>query len=77
MPPPKAETAICLHNVDYGYVLRENQLKDQIYFRFASVYEPFDPQRAKNIAQDALRVIDDRYENCLYQHTKRLFYSDM
>lgn len=49
-------------NVDYGYVLRENQLKDQIYFRFASVYEPFDPQRAKNIAQDALRVIDDRYD---------------
>lgn len=49
-------------NNDYGYVLRENQIKDQIYYRYASVYEPFDPQRAKNIAQDALRVIDSRYE---------------
>lgn len=49
-------------NDDYGYVLRENQIKDQIYYRYASVYEPFDPQRAKNIAQDALRVIDSRYE---------------
>lgn len=49
-------------NNDYGYVLRENQIKDQIYYRYASVYEPFDPQHAKNIAQDALRVIDSRYE---------------
>ncbi len=45
----------------YGYVLRENQLKDQIYYRFAKVYEPFDLQRAKGIAQDALRIIDGRY----------------
>lgn len=49
-------------NDDYGYVLRENQIKDQIYYRYASVYEPFDPQRAKNIARDALRVVDSRYE---------------
>ncbi|GEM_PF-218101 len=49
-------------NSGYGYVLRENQLKDQIYYRFAHVYEPFDLQRAKNIAQDALRVIDGRYD---------------
>ncbi len=49
-------------NNGYGYVLRENQLKDQIYYRFAHVYEPFDLQRAKNIAQDALRVIDGRYD---------------
>ncbi|MDE5757214.1 MAG: hypothetical protein K2H85_01240, partial [Allobaculum sp.] len=45
----------------YGYVLRENQLKDQIYYRFAKVYEPFDLQRAKGIAQDALRIVDGRY----------------
>lgn len=49
-------------NDGYGYVLRENQLKDQIYYRFAKVYEPFDLQRAKGIAQDALRVIDGRYD---------------
>lgn len=48
-------------NDGYGYVLRENQLKDQIYYRFAKVYEPFDLQRAKGIASDALRIIDGRY----------------
>ncbi len=48
-------------NDGYGYVLRENQLKDQIYYRFAKVYEPFDLQRAKGIAQDALRIVDGRY----------------
>ncbi len=49
-------------NEDYGYVLRENQLKDQIYYRFANVYAPFDLQRAKEIARDALRVVDGRYD---------------
>ena len=49
-------------NEDYAYVLRENQLKDQIYYRFANVYVPFDLQRAKGIARDALRVIDGRYD---------------
>ncbi len=49
-------------NDGYGYVLRENQLKDQIYFRFANVYVPIDLQRAKSIAQDALRIIDGRYD---------------
>lgn len=49
-------------NDGYAYVLRENQLKDQIYFRFANVYADFDLQRAKGIARDALRVIDGRYD---------------
>ncbi len=49
-------------NDGYSYVLRENQLKDQIYYRFASVYESFDLQRAKGIVRDALRVIDGRYD---------------
>lgn len=49
-------------NDGYGYVLRENQLKDQIYYRFADVYVPIDLQRAKSIAQDALRIIDGRYD---------------
>lgn len=48
-------------NDGYGYVLRENDLKDQIYYRFAKVYEPFDLQRAKGIAGDALKIIDGRY----------------
>lgn len=49
-------------NEGYAYVLRENQIKDQIYYRFANVYVPFDLQRAKGIVRDALRVIDGRYD---------------
>lgn len=49
-------------NADYGYVLRENDLKDQIYYRYANIYRGFDIQRARSIAQDALNIIDGRYE---------------
>ncbi|MCI8272031.1 MAG: neurofilament protein [Erysipelotrichaceae bacterium] len=48
-------------NAGYDYLLRENQIKDYIYYRFAHVYEHIDPDMAKAIAQAALGVVDDRY----------------
>lgn len=49
-------------DADYNYVIRENQLKDQIYYRFANVYRNFDPQKAKSIAASSLQYVDGRYD---------------
>lgn len=51
-----------LGDAEYNYVLRENDLKDQIYFRFANVYRDLDLNKAKAIANDALRIVDNRYD---------------
>ena len=50
-----------LGDADYGYILRENQIKDYIYYRYASVYENIDVDKAKQIAAGALQYVDDRY----------------
>lgn len=50
-----------LGDADYGYILRENQIKDYIYYRYASVYEAIDFDKAKQIASSALQFVDDRY----------------
>ena len=50
-----------LGDADYGYILRENQIKDYIYYRYASVYETIDFDKAKQIASAALQFVDDRY----------------
>lgn len=49
-------------DADYNYLLRENSLKDQIYYRFANVYRNFDPQKAKSIAASSQQFVDGRYE---------------
>ncbi|MEG1169679.1 MAG: neurofilament protein [Erysipelotrichaceae bacterium] len=52
-----------LHGDDcYNYILRENQIKDYIYYRFAHVYEAFDLGKAKAIAQGALQIVDERFD---------------
>lgn len=48
-------------DADYGYILRENQIKDYIYYRFASIYEDVDRDKARQIASGALQYVDDRY----------------
>lgn len=45
----------------YGYILRENQIKDYIYYRFASVYEDIDFNKAKALAYESLQCVDGRY----------------
>ena len=50
-----------LGDADYGYILRENQIKDYIYYRYASVYETIDFDKEKQIASAALQFVDDRY----------------
>ena len=46
---------------DYGYVLRDNQIKDYIYYRFAKVYYEIDLWKSVSIARDALQYVDWRY----------------
>lgn len=51
-----------LGDADYNYVLRENQIKDYIYYRFAKVYyDNIDRDKAKAIANSALQYVDDRF----------------
>lgn len=45
----------------YGYILRDNQIKDYIYYRFASVYEDIDINKAKGLAYESMQYVDDRY----------------
>lgn len=45
----------------YGYILRDNQIKDYIYYRFASVYESIDINKAKSLAYESLQYVDGRY----------------
>lgn len=45
----------------YSYLLRDNQIKDYIYYRYASVYKDIDYNKAKSIAYSSLQVVDDRY----------------
>ena len=49
-------------DADYNYVLRENQIKDMIYYRFANVYVNIDLDKAKAIANSAFQYVDDRYD---------------
>ena len=45
----------------YGYILRDNQIKDYIYYRFATVYEAIDFNKAKQLAYESLQYVDGRY----------------
>ena len=45
----------------YGYILRDNQIKDYIYYRFVSVYEAIDFNKAKALAYESLQYVDGRY----------------
>ena len=56
-----ANFAAAKGDADYGYILRENQIKDYIYYRYASIYEGVDKDKAKQIANQALQFVDDRF----------------
>lgn len=47
---------------EYNYVLRENEIKDYIYYRFANVYVERNLEKAKSIAQSAFQWVDDRFD---------------
>ena len=49
-------------DADYGYLIRENQIKDYVYYRFAHVYEDIDLDKAKGIAYESLQYVDGRYD---------------
>lgn len=48
-------------DVCYGYILRDNQIKDYIYYRFAHVYEDIDFNKAKALAYESLQYVDGRF----------------
>lgn len=50
-----------LGDANYGYILRENSIKDYIYYRFANVYMDIDREKARSIAQSALQYVDGRF----------------
>ncbi len=45
----------------FEYLLRENEIKDYIYYRYAHAYVDIDIEKAKWIAQRAFAVVDKRY----------------
>ena len=51
-----------LGDADYNYVLRENDIKDMIYYRFANIYADIDLDKAKAIANSSFQFVDDRYD---------------
>lgn len=46
----------------YGYILRDNQIKDYIYYRYASIYKDIDFNKARSIAYSSLQCVDDRFQ---------------
>lgn len=50
-----------LGDANYGYIIRENQIKDYIYYRYANIYVDIDREKARSIAQSALQYVDSRY----------------
>ena len=51
-----------LGDANYRYIIRENALKDMIYFRFANIYRDIDRDKARAIANEALQWVDGRYD---------------
>ena len=51
-----------LGDANYNYVLRENEIKDMIYYRFANIYVGIDLDKAKAIANSSFQYVDDRYD---------------
>lgn len=47
---------------EYNYVLRENEIKDYIYYRFANVYVERNLEKAKSIANSSFQWVDDRFD---------------
>ena len=50
-----------LGDANYGYIIRENEIKDYVYYRYANVYVDIDREKARSIAQSALQYVDSRY----------------
>ena len=50
-----------LGDANYGYILRENEIKDMIYYRYANAYRDIDREKSRAICNEALQYVDDRY----------------
>ena len=51
-----------LGDANYYYIIRENSLKDLIYYRFAHVYEDIDRDKARAIAGESRQYVDERFD---------------
>ena len=50
-----------LGDANYGYILRENEIKDMIYYRYANAYRDIDREKSRAICNEALQYVDGRY----------------
>ena len=50
-----------LGDANYGYILRENEIKDMIYYRYANAYKDIDREKSRAICNEALQYVDGRY----------------
>ena len=51
-----------LGDADYNYIIRENKIKDLIYYRFAHIYEDIDRDKARAIAGESKQFVDSRFD---------------
>lgn len=55
-------------DVNYGYLLRENGIRDKVYSRFVRVYENIDHDKAKGLAHEASRFTSVDSPHYAYIH---------
>lgn len=55
-------------DVNYGYLLRENGIRDKVYARFVGVYEDIDLNKAKGLAYEATRYTGEDSPHYAYLH---------
>ena len=51
-----------LGDANYNYIIRENEIKDLIYYRFAHIYEDIDRDKARAIAGESKQFVDSRFD---------------
>ena len=49
-------------DANYNYIIRENAIKDLIFYRYAHVYEDIDRDKARTIAGESRQFVDARFD---------------
>ena len=57
-------------DADYHYIIRENKIKDYIFYRYAHIYEAIDRDKARAIAEESRQFVDERFD--YYEPIKKI-----
>ena len=57
-------------DADYHYIIRENSIKDYIFYRYAHIYEAIDRDKARAIAEESRQFVDERFD--YYEAIKKI-----